>query len=200
MAKSSGIQQPVLDALVRDGLREVPHDEALGDGAELESALVTGLRGEVTFAHVVFLETRIEHADIPVLKASRARWREVELASSRIGSADCYESEWNAVHLIGCKLGYLNLRGAELEDVRFTDCTIEELDLSQSRVARMAFDGCRIDRLDVQHARLQHVDLRGADFAAIDGIESLRGAVVSAEQLLDLAPLLAGSMGIVVAG
>ena len=45
-------------------------------------------------------------------------------------------------------------------------------------------------------ARLTDVDLSGARLSTIVGIESLRGATISAAQMLDLAPLLAAHLGL----
>ena len=54
----------------------------------------------------------------------------------------------------------------------------------------------RIDRLDCTGAKLADVDLRGARLTDIGNIEGLRGASISIEQLLDLAPALAERLGI----
>jgi hypothetical protein len=40
------------------------------------------------------------------------------------------------------------------------------------------------------------VDLSGAKLRSLVGVESLRGAIVSHEQLVDLAPLLAAELGL----
>ncbi len=102
------------------------------------------------------------------------------------------------MHFVGCKLSYVNLRGAELVDVAFTDCTIEELDLVNARLLRVSLPGTRVEHLNVRHSELRDVDLRGARLSAIDGVMELRGAVISAEQLTLLAPLLADALGMTV--
>ena len=48
------------------------------------------------------------------------------------------------------------------------------------------------------HADLDELDLRGARIDRVDGVESLAGAIISAEQLLDLAPALAQAAGVTV--
>lgn len=61
----------------------------------------------------------------------------------------------------------------------------------------MTFDDCTLARVDFSDARMKDVDLRGA--AAVDiarGIERLSGAVISASQLLDLAPAFAAQIGV----
>jgi uncharacterized protein YjbI with pentapeptide repeats len=53
-----------------------------------------------------------------------------------------------------------------------------------------------VQRLDVTRATLSRVDLRGADLSGLDGLAHLRGAVISGDQLLELAPALAEHLGI----
>jgi hypothetical protein len=45
---------------------------------------------------------------------------------------------------------------------------------------------------------LKHVDLRGLDFRGISGFDGLRGATVSTSQVIDLAPLFAAELGMLV--
>ena len=58
----------------------------------------------------------------------------------------------------------------------------------------------RIDDLEADglsdYSRLTDVDLRGADLDTVRGIASLKGATVSFEQLMTLAPALAEELGL----
>lgn len=169
-------------------------------GARVFGSRFSGLRAlEANLRAVTMIETVLERADIPVLRGIRGTWRHVEVRNARIGSAELYDSAWRSVHFFGCKLSFVNLRGADLEDVAFTDCTIDELDLVQARATRVALASTRVRRLDVQAATLKHVDLRSAVLEELSGIESLRGVTISPLQLTDLAPVLAGHLGITVA-
>jgi uncharacterized protein YjbI with pentapeptide repeats len=141
----------------------------------------------------------IERAHAATFRARRSVWRDVRLDTARLGSAEMWESDWAAVEIRGGKLDYLNLRSAKLVDVTFGGCVIGDLDLEGCTVERMRFTDCSIRRLSVRQARLSGVDLRGAEFSALEGIEGLRGALVSQAQLLDMAPLLAEQAGIEVA-
>jgi uncharacterized protein YjbI with pentapeptide repeats len=147
-----------------------------------------------------FVDTTLERVDTPVLGAASVSFRDVVVRDSRLGSAELYDATWQSVHFTGCRLGYLNLRSARITDLLFTDCTIDELDLSSATVARMAFRDTSVRALTLHGARLTDTDLRTLDPGRIDGIEGLRGASLSLDQVQALAPAFAQALGIHVAG
>jgi uncharacterized protein YjbI with pentapeptide repeats len=150
----------------------------------------TRLRG----AH--FVDVTFADLDCPALSAPRTQWQNVELHTSRIGSAELYDTVWKSVELSGSKLGYLNARASTWQDVVFRDCLIDELDLGSATVRRLAFQRCRIETLDVTGATLADVDLREVQLSTVRGLEGLAGAWVTEQQLLELAPLLAAHLRI----
>lgn len=145
-----------------------------------------------------FALSRLERLDAPVFAARRSHWSEIEISSSRIGSAEWSDSDLSRVEVAQSKLGWLNLRGSRLTDVRFTDCQIEELDLSGAAVTRVAFRNTSVNRLILTKATIRHLDLRGAELRTIQDLGALRGATISTFQLDELAGLLAAHLGIIV--
>ncbi|MGO3429636.1 MAG: pentapeptide repeat-containing protein [Cellulosimicrobium funkei] len=216
--KKPTTEPPAIDPVVLDDLQ--PGDAYdLGAEADLEGFEITDLRldrldlhgatvfstrldqvraDEADLGAVTLTEVVLGRLDVPVVRGTRGRWREVEVLGARLGSAELYESSWAGVRFVGCKLGFVNLRGASLRDVVFTDCTIDELDLVASDALRVAFEGTRGRRLDVPGATVAHVDLRGAEIDELGGIESLRGSTIDSMQLARLAATFAHSLGITV--
>jgi uncharacterized protein YjbI with pentapeptide repeats len=92
----------------------------------------------------------------------------------------------------------VNLSGARLEDVVFEECEIGSLDAGAAQLRSVSFPGSAIAELNVDEATLARVDLSGAKLKALIGVENLRGAIISHQQLLDLAPLLAAQLGVTV--
>lgn len=62
----------------------------------------------------------------------------------------------------------------------------------------MRFTDCTVGTLQASGARLKDIDLRGARMNRIVGLAGLKGALISQEQLSDLAPSLADHLGLVV--
>ena len=171
-------------------------DELEPANAHLDGVHFDGLSADrAALAGTSLTEAVLARVNIPVLDAPRSRWTDVEI-SGRIGAFTAYESSLRSIHFIGCKLSFVNLRASDLLDVAFTDCSIEELDLGGAKCRRVQLTNTQIGTLDVRQAKLVDVDLRGADLRKIAGLEHLRGATVTPDQVAMLAPLFADHMGL----
>ena len=123
-------------------------------------------------------------------------WRDTTVTGGRLGAVDLIGATWTGIRVRDCHLGFLNLAGAELEDVVFERCAIGSLDLRTATLDTVAFVDCSLDELNVSGATLAHVDLSCARLRSLIGVDSLKGAIVSHTQLIDLAPLLAERLGV----
>ncbi|MFE5408937.1 pentapeptide repeat-containing protein [Microbacterium sp. NPDC056569] len=171
----------------------------LGTGDTVEACRFDGLDlGTWALRGARVVESVFAGANIPAVSAARGGWRDVEFVDSRLGSLEAFDVAWRGIRFTRCKLGYVNLRGAELLDVAFVDCTIDEMDLLDAAARRVAFDGARVGTLNASGAQLTDVDLRGADIGQVIGMEGLRGATISPEQLHLMAAALADLAGVVV--
>ena len=163
-------------------------DELVWTGRRrLDASSATGLMvGDWTARGCGFTESVLERTQVRTLSARGSGWRAMQVRNSRLGFAELCDSELRAVHFENCKIGYLNLRDAHLSDVCFVDCILEDVDLIRASALRIAFPGSRITRLDVTSAKLKDFDLRGAQLSGLEGLAGLRGATISADQLLSL--------------
>ena len=163
-----------------------------------------------------FLECRLERCCVEGLSMRRARlvdcllsevhgagvdfsdsaWRDCRVSGGRLGALTLPGATWTAVRLRGIKLGFVNLAAARLEDVVFEECEIGGFDAQAARIRSLAFVRCTVQELNVADATLSKVDLSGAKLRTLVGVESLRGATIDRDQLVDLAPLLAAQLGI----
>ncbi len=218
MLTVSDVAEPRIRALILDAL--VPVDAAgmrIGDEREAELLQLSGVP-EVDWTQVMLRECevqavgvarwvldrgrlrscRLREPDVTSLRGRDAVWRSVEIVGGRVPALDLAGGTWDGVAVAGARLGYINLRDASLTDVAFADCRIETLDLGTATATRVSLHHCTVDELVVSHATLRDVDLRGARIGLVEGATHLRGATISVEQLLDLAPGLAAAHGIVV--
>jgi uncharacterized protein YjbI with pentapeptide repeats len=162
----------------------------------IECALSNWSAHETSLRSARLLQTRVERLNAPILSAGRIELRDVEISGSRVGSAELYDASMTQVVVSSSKLGWVNMRSTTLRDVLFRDCSFDELDLGGADIARVAFENCTAGSVALRGAKIAHLDLRGLDLRAIDGVEGLRGATISGEQLAVLGDMFAQHFGI----
>jgi uncharacterized protein YjbI with pentapeptide repeats len=135
------------------------------------------------------------------LDLAGALLRDVELLDVRLGGVQAHGASWSRVLVRGGKIEYLNLRQATLRDVTFENCVLVEPDFLGASLERVAFAGCALRGAEFGRATLRDVDLRQtAELDIASGVGRLGGAVVTAGQLMDLAPAFAAEIGVRVEG
>jgi uncharacterized protein YjbI with pentapeptide repeats len=201
---------PHLAAFSGELEREGDYDTVHFDGGEYADADCGSSRfTESAFSSTGFTGTRFR----------RARFNDVWLQQVRLVGSDLAESnwldaEWSGGLLAGlefygaplrrvvfqhCKLDSVNLRSAKLQEVAFVDCLLREVDFGGAALTDVSFPGSTLERVRFDRTRLKRVDLREAAALGIaSGLEDLRGATISSPQLLELAPALAGALGLIV--
>lgn len=169
-------------------------------GAELVEVEVSGIGADdVDLTGARLREVRLAGVRFSALRATRGDWQDTQLGG-RVGLIDAHGARWRSIMLIACKVDFLSLRGADVEDVLLTDCHIGELDLTGAKVTRMRLASTRVGTLEAGELRSEHLDLRGADVERIVGLTSLRGAMVTPDQVALWAPALAEALGLRVVG
>ena len=165
-------------------------------GCRIERCRLDGL----SMPRVRIAECLLAEVHAVSLDVSDSTWRDSLVTDGRLGVMTATGATWRGVRLRGGKLNFVDLRAARLTDVVFEACVIGELDLADAELRSVCFVASTVDEMNVAGAKLSAVDLSGATLGVLRGIGSLRGAIVSEAQLLDLAPLLAEHVGLEVRG
>jgi uncharacterized protein YjbI with pentapeptide repeats len=198
---------------------DLPRLDALDgfvDHGTLENVRLSGERGEIV-ATRLSLDTvrcdgvRIAGARLPRLLARTTWWEDCDLSNcdlgdstvrhavlrrSRLTGLAAAQASWRDVLVEDCKLDLANFRFAKLERVVFRRCVLADADFGGSEQRHVRFDGCDLRAAQLWQSKLDNVDLRGSQLEGLGGLVDLRGARISTEQLLELAPALAGQLGI----
>ena len=96
-----------------------------------------------------------------------------------------------------CKMDAVNFRDCDLTDVTFDGCMLWEVDFGAARITA-ARSRSRLTATTLTRVTLDRVDLRGAELGLTVDPTSLHGAIVTTAQLIDMAPVLAEGIGIIV--
>jgi uncharacterized protein YjbI with pentapeptide repeats len=98
----------------------------------------------------------------------------------------------------GCKIDLTNWRVARFDVVTFEDCNLTGADFTDADLRGARFTRCDLSRAQFHHARMEGTRFRGCALQGIGGVTSWAGAVVHPDDLLGLASMLAGALGITV--
>ena len=170
-----------------------------GSGSQfLECALtrltLTGGRlAQARFADVWLNDVRLISTGL-----ARTSWRDVTFTGAVIAGAEAFGSLLRRVRFDRCKLDSVNFRDCDLTEVTFDNCVLRNVDFSSARLTRVAFPDSKLVVTTLVKVTLDRVDLRGAELGLTVDPAALGGAIMSTAQLLDLAPLLADSIGIII--
>lgn len=191
---SAPAQRGRLDGLLLEGLTA---GDAERDGLDLRESAVRACTVERARARRALLrECVVEECGAGELDLADAALTDAVVRRCRLGAVVAHGASLQRVTLAGSRLDYVNLRGATLDRVQLLDCRLGELDLGGARLSDVRLVGCTVDRLVLQAATCERLDLRGADLGALEGLDGLRGSVLTPDQLVRLAPALADHLGI----
>lgn len=179
------------------------HD-ASAAGLRLKSAVINDAKlvkcdlSQATIEKLQLQDCIIDNCDLTASVLADSSWHAVEVIKARCSGIQLHTSLLKNVLFRDCKLDMANLRFAQLENVVFENCIITELDLYTSKLKNVSFIGCDIEDVEFSDAQLHHVDLSRSTIVSVKGIRGLKGAHISPEQLIQLAPYLAQEIGLIV--
>jgi uncharacterized protein YjbI with pentapeptide repeats len=182
------------DGLALDG----PDAEA--DGAYfLECAVTETVITGGSLRHARFNDVWLGGDRLVGTSLADTDWLDVIADSCLLAGVEAFGSVMRRVVFRRCKFDSVNLSGATLREVLFEDCVLRDVDLSAAALTDTAFPGTSLERVRLGRAALDRADLRGATtLDLLDGYDSLRGAVINAHQLFELAAGFAHALGITV--
>ncbi|SHN35330.1 pentapeptide repeat-containing protein [Cryptosporangium aurantiacum] len=191
-----------------------PFDGPLDDEIDLYRNLLTGSyvgiagRGEIATVRAEgadFSGTRFEPLDVSDVRIERsdlagARWegvsaRRLAITDSRLVGWRLIGSFVEDVLISGCRWddGSLFLRRGK-GSVVFRDCTFSGTTL-RGDLSGVVFDDCDLNGAEFGADAARKCDLRTSRLAGARGLQTLRGAVITTDQAIALADVLATELG-----
>jgi uncharacterized protein YjbI with pentapeptide repeats len=146
-----------------------------------------------------FTDVWLRDVHLMATTVAETTWVDAAVIGSVAAGVEAFGAQLSRVTLRGCKLDSVNFREATLVDVAFDNCVLRDVDFAGATLTRTAFRGSRLTTANFARVSLDQVDLRGAELGITIDPGCLRGAIVTTAQLGEIAPLLAGSIGLIVA-
>lgn len=185
-----------------DDMQGVAIEDGVFQNVQLSSFSVTDSRviktnfAEITIPSFGVKNVEFIHCDMTMARFADASWHVAEMRNSRCSGMQLDAAHLQNVRFIDCKLDLVNFRFAKLANVVFESCVVREMDFYGATLKNVVFVDCEIDAVGFAGAKLQNVDLTNAQLTNIKNVTSLKGATISDEQLIYLAPQLATANGI----
>jgi uncharacterized protein YjbI with pentapeptide repeats len=138
----------------------------------------------------------VEDADWSNQRGRGAVLKRVELVRCRLTGVELAEASLADVTFAECRLDLAGLRTARLERVVFRDCRLGECDFYEAILKDVRFERCELREASFDRVRVERVELRGCDLTGVAGVESLRGARLAWDDVVQNAPVFALGLGL----
>ena len=194
----------VLEAAIGDGAAfaeaEIAGASCAGrriDGLEcIEVVLLDPDMSGAELRDCAFRDTAFENPNLAPATIRGGSLTRVVVEGGRLTGLQVTEADVRDVVWRGCGADMATFRHARLLHVTFQDCSLREADFTGMRGEAVRFTDCDLRGASFRDAELAACELRRCRLDDIEGVEGLRGASLELDQLIDLAPALARSMGI----
>ena len=129
------------------------------------------------------------------LAAPHSSWRDSQIRDSRFGLLDLSSSTLLRLTITDAKIDFLNLRGSTIREVVLTRVKLGEVSLSDATGTSLTLSDCTVGTVELHNGRVTAIDLSTSTFSRIEGLDSLRGVILSVNQVLDMAPMMVRHLG-----
>jgi uncharacterized protein YjbI with pentapeptide repeats len=168
-------------------------------GAEIEACTFDGVNlSQGKLRRGLIRDVRFERCDLANLRALDSSLTRVELLASRMTGLSLLDTDLRDVRFDGCRVDLSAFRMSKFDDVLFTGCRMGQADFTEADLRGARFEGCDLTGAQFSGARMTGTRFARCDLTGISGVTSMRGAVVASADVVTLAYILAGALGIAI--
>jgi len=147
--------------------------------------------GKIKGTNIKINNTLIEDSDLSNLNLDRILLDSVDFVGCRMTGFIAINSSIRDATFKNCKLNLAQFRFSHLKNIIFENCILEEADFYNADINNVIFRECNLIKAEMSKTKLFETDFRTSNIAGMNiGIESLKGAVISSTQLIDLSWIL----------
>jgi len=136
-----------------------------------------------------------ERVEGAALRTYKPRFLRVCMTDCRFTGAEFAEGNFEDCVFRNVKFDEVGFRFAVLKRVRFENCVLRQADFTKTTLTDVVFEDCILDEAIFTSAICKAVDVSTENLTHVHGLLGLKGASISAEQLIQLAPLFASELG-----
>lgn len=152
----------------------------------------------VVLRRAAFTDCALTGSSLANVRAERSRLLRVDLDELRLTGFGWIDGTLRDVAFRRCRMDLAAFRFSALHTVVFADCNLTRADFTGADLR-----GARFERCDLTAAQFSHAKMDGAHFAecvleGVGGVASFAGATVTTSDLVSLARMMAGALGIII--
>lgn len=148
-------------------------------------------------ADLRLIDASLRDCDLSNVRGDGGTLLRVGVERSRLMGFTIEEGEVRGTAFTDCALSLASFARTTLREVRFERCDLSETSFMGARLIGVTFADCRLGGADFRDARVvPPVAISGASLDGVVGIEFLRGATMSWEDVVASAAALAATLGI----
>lgn len=139
-----------------------------------------------------------EDCDVVGVFATKSRLERVTVTRGRLRGVTWAGGVLRDVTVDSVAGSDVSARFSQLRVVTFRDCQLPGLDLTEADIDDVTFERCDLRQAKFDHAKVKNLRIEACNLAGVSGATSLRGATMTLDDVLGLAPSLARELGITI--
>jgi uncharacterized protein YjbI with pentapeptide repeats len=169
------------------------------DGARFERCRFdrAALAGTV-LERAAFADCAVEHSDWANLRATKSSLSRVDVSVSRLTGLHWVDGALRDVTFRECRMDLATFRFTGFARVAFVDCNLTRADFTNADLRGATFTGCDLTAAQFGQVKADGARFTRCELAGAGSVASLRGAVISAADLVALSYTLAAALGITI--
>ena len=154
--------------------------------------------GQCELDRAVISDSVFSQCDFANLHARDCSLVRVQMSGSRMTGLAWTEGGIREVTFESCGMDMASFRFATLKNVVFSDCKLARADFQEADLRGARFESCDLTGAQLSKAQMEGTRFADCSLAGINGVTSLRGAIVKSRDALALTYSLAGALGITI--
>jgi uncharacterized protein YjbI with pentapeptide repeats len=154
--------------------------------------------GQGKLDRAVISDSVFGHCDFANLHARDCSLIRVQMSGSRMTGLSWTEGSIREVTFDSCRMDLASFRFATLKNVVFSDCKLVRADFQETDLRSTRFESCDLTGAQFSKAQMEGTRFSNCTLAGINGVTSLKGAIVKNRDALALTYSLAGALGITI--
>jgi uncharacterized protein YjbI with pentapeptide repeats len=145
-----------------------------------------------------FTDCLVENSDWANLRAAKATMVRVKLSTVRLTGLHWIDGALKDVSFHECRMDLAMFRFTSFKDVAFVDCNLSRVDFTNADLRGAQFTGCDLTGAQFAQADCAGTRFTRCDLAGVGNVTNLKGATLSAQDLVALSYVFAGALGITI--